>query len=718
MIQPDTSADGGGRTPAEPDFSRLLERLPGFAYQRRNDTNWSADYLSGQFQELTGLPADDLLNKGHAAYSNLIHPDDREKTIHAMRHALEQGGDYSLEYRVNLPDRGERWFAEYGYGVFGDQGQLQRLAGFVSDITHRKQGDRELERSEYRFRQLLEASRDAISVIDLDGRLLDANRAAPLMFGCPDRDSFLKLHPAEFSPDDQPDGRPSRAAAAAAITEAYRQGSLEFPWQHKRLDSGETFETIVGMHRIDLDGKPALLVRVSDVSEQLRYEQRLRQLAFEDPLTGLPNRQAALEWLDQQLQRGKGDSLLVLSIDIDNFQWLNNTFGREQCDRLLVTLASALRAQAAGSAGLAARLQSDEFLLIIQLRPSETDGNPAQEQEHQVGQVKAFLQASLATTPGLPTVLSFCIGSTLHSGDPLAWQHLSDAEDLLQQANTALSEARRAGGNKQAIYEPGMDVVIERRLALESRLSQAIAGREFTIHYQPIVARDGRVVAAEGLMRWPQPDGAWVSPGTFIPLAEKSGRIRALGQWLIDSACAQLAEWRGKGLALSHLSINISPTQLGNNTDSLRQQLLRAIERHRLPAAMLQLEITESAVLENMTLARQELESLAAAGFRLALDDFGTGYSSLLTLQRLPFDALKIDKSFVQKAEQDGKSRGLVEACVSIAQKLNLDCVAEGVETELQCLLLRQMGCAFYQGYLFDRPLPAAELESHLRSQP
>jgi len=717
MIQPDTSADGGGRTPAEPDFSRLLERLPGFAYQRRNDTNWSADYLSGQFQELTGLPADDLLNKGHAAYTNLIHPDDREKTIQAMRRALEQGGDYSLEYRVNLPDRGERWFAEYGYGVFDDQGQLQRLAGFVSDITQRKQSDRELERSEYRFRQLLEASRDAISVIDLDGRLLDANRAAPEMFGCPDRDSFLKLHPAEFSPDDQPDGRPSRAAAAAAITEAYRQGSLEFPWQHKRLDSGETFETIVGMHRIDLDGKPALLVRVSDVSEQLRYEQRLRQLAFEDPLTGLPNRQAALEWLDQQLQRGKGDSLLVLSIDIDNFQWLNNTFGREQCDRLLVTLASALRAQA-GSAGLAARLLSDEFLLIIQLRPSATGGNPAQEQEHQIGQVKASLQASLATTPGLPTVLSFCIGSTLHSGDPLARQHLSDAEDLLQQANTALSEARRAGGNKQAIYEPGMDVVIERRLALESRLSQAIAGREFTIHYQPIVARDGRVVAAEGLMRWPQPDGAWVSPGTFIPLAEKSGRIRALGQWLIDSACAQLAEWRGKGLAVSHLSINISPTQLGNNTDSLRQQLLRAIERHRLPAAMLQLEITESAVLENMTLARQELESLAAAGFRLALDDFGTGYSSLLTLQRLPFDALKIDKSFVQKAEQDGKSRGLVEACVSIAQKLNLDCVAEGVETELQCLLLRQMGCAFYQGYLFDRPLPAAELESHLRSQP
>jgi diguanylate cyclase (GGDEF)-like protein/PAS domain S-box-containing protein len=717
MIQPDTSADEGGRTPAEPDFSRLLEHLPGFAYQRRNDINWSADYLSGQFQELTGLPADDLLNKGHAAYSNLIHPDDREKTIHAMRRALEQGGDYSLEYRINLPDRGERWFADHGCGVYDDQGQLQRLTGFVSDITQRKQGDRELERSEDRFRQLLEASRDAISVIDLDGRLLDANRAAPQMFGCPDRDSFLKLHPAELSPDDQPDGRPSRAAAAAAIAEAYRQGSLEFPWQHKRLDSGETFETIVGMHRIDLDGKPALLVRVSDVSEQLRYQQRLRQLAFEDPLTGLANRQAALEWLDQQLQRDKGDSLLVLSIDIDNFQWLNNTFGRDQCDSLLVTLARALRAQA-GSAGLAARLQSDEFLVITRLKPSALGANPEQEQERQVGQLLAGLQATLSATPELPSVLSFCIGCTLHSGGPLTEARLPSAETLLQQANTALSEARRAGANQHAIYEPGMNVVIERRLALESRLAQAIAGREFTILYQPIVARDGRVVAAEGLMRWPQPDGAWVSPGTFIPLAEKSGRIRALGQWLIDSACAQLAEWRGKGLELGHLSINISPTQLCNSDDPLQQQLLRAIERHRLPAAMLQLEITESAVLENMALARQELESLAAAGFRLALDDFGTGYSSLLTLQRLPFDALKIDKSFVQKAERDDKSRGLVESCVSIAQKLELDCVAEGVETELQCLLLRRMGCNFYQGYLFDRPLPAAELETHLRSRP
>jgi diguanylate cyclase (GGDEF)-like protein/PAS domain S-box-containing protein len=717
MIQPDTSAEEGGQTPAEPDFSRLLEHLPGFAYQRRNDTIWSAEYLSGPFQELTGLPAEFLLHKGHAAYINLIHPDDREKTIHAMRRALEQGGDYSLEYRINLPDRGERWFADHGCGVYDDQGQLQRLTGFVSDITQRKQGDRELERSEDRFRQLLEASRDAISVIDLDGRLLHANRAAPLLFGCPDRDSFLKLHPAELSPDDQPDGRPSRVAAAAAIAEAYRQGSLEFPWQHKRLDSGETFETIVGMHRIDLDGKPALLVRVSDVSEQLRYQQRLRQLAFEDPLTGLPNRQAALEWLEQQLQRTDGNPLLILSIDIDNFQWLNNTFGREQCDGLLVTLANALRAQS-GSAGLAARLQSDEFLVIIRLKPSETGDNPAQEQERQVGQVLAALQATLAATPGLPTVMSFCIGSTLHSSGPVAGQHLTDAEDLLQQANTALSEARRAGANQQAIYEPGMKVGIERRLAMESMLAQAIAGREFTIHYQPIVARDGRVVAAEGLMRWPQPDGAWVPPSTFIPLAERSGRIRALGQWLIDSACAQLAEWRGKGLELGHLSINISPTQLGNSDDPLQQQLLRAIERHRLPADMLQLEITESAVLENIARARQELESLAAAGFRLALDDFGTGYSSLLTLQKLPFDALKIDKSFVQKAERDDKSRGLVESCVSIAQKLDLDCVAEGVESELQCLLLRGMGCDFYQGYLFDRPLPATELERHLRGRP
>jgi diguanylate cyclase (GGDEF)-like protein len=550
-------------------------------------------------------------------------------------------------------------------------------------------------------------------VIDLSGRILETNRAAPQLFGCSDRDSFLRLHPADLSPDLQPDGRASTDAAADAISQAYRRGTHEFPWLHKRLDSGDPFETVVSLHRIELEGEPALLARVSDVSERLRYEQRLRQLAFEDPLTGLPNRLAALEWLEQHLSGNAGDPLLIINIDIDNFQWLNNTFGRDQCDRLLRSLAQAMRS-AVDPGGLAARLQSDEFLMITKLASMAGGLEPTATHEQHVARVLAALQTTLTTTVELPTTLSFCVGSTLCADHPVTGDRVDSAETLLQQVNTALSVARRTGPSHRAVFDPAMNRQIEEQLQLEARLVQAVAKGDLRIHYQPIVGRDGVVVAAEGLMRWPQPDGGFIPPQVFIPLAERTGRIRELGGWLIESACSQLADWRSRGLELAHLSINISPTQLGNSEAHLHDQLMQAIDRHGLPTHALQLEITESAVLENMELARVELERLAAAGFRLALDDFGTGFSSLLTLQQLPFDTLKIDKSFVQNTEKDVKSQALVESCVSIAQKLGLDCVAEGVESELQCLMLRRMGCGYYQGYLFDRALPADVLEQQV----
>lgn len=698
-----------GRASGQPDLSRLLETLPGFAYECRSESRWSPDYLSERFTEFTGLPTRSLLKDGGLDYISLIHPEDRQKTVQTVHAAIEAHSHFDLEYRIITADGGERWFAERGCGLYSDQGKLLGFNGFVTDITERKRAEHKLQRSEHKFRQLFEASLDAVSVIDLTGRFLETNRAAPVLFGCRSREHLLSLHPADLSPEFQPDGQPSRKAAAAAIAEANRQGVHEFSWQHRRLDTGETFESIVSMHRIDLEGEPALLARVSDVSERVRYEQRLRQLAFEDPLTGLANRQAALEWLEERLGARPCHPLLIVNLDLDNCQWLNNTFGREQGDRLLQALAKAIQAQA-GDAGLAARLQSDEFLLITEQEQPE--------QEPQVARLLAGLQATLASSLELPTVLSFCVGSTCHPGHASADRRGELAETLLQQVNTALSEARRTGPNHRAVYEAGMSGLIERRLELESRLAHAVAGNEFCLHYQPVVRDDGLVVAAEGLMRWPQADGAFVPPSAFIPLAETTGRIREIGRWLIDTACAQLAAWRSQGHRLEHLSINISPTQLCNSEDPLLQQLLRAIRRHQLTPGMLQLEITESAVLDNINMARDELEGLAGAGFRLALDDFGTGFSSLLTLQRLPFHTLKIDKSFVQQAEHDPKSRGLVEACVSIAQKLGLDCVAEGVESELQCLLLRRMGCRLYQGYLFDQALPAGDLESRLRIRP
>jgi EAL domain-containing protein (putative c-di-GMP-specific phosphodiesterase class I) len=262
-----------------------------------------------------------------------------------------------------------------------------------------------------------------------------------------------------------------------------------------------------------------------------------------------------------------------------------------------------------------------------------------------------------------------------------------------------------------------MSRIIQRRIQLESRLSMAQQLEEFRLHYQPIVRRDGLIVGAEALMRWPQTDGSFIPPYLFIPLLEKNGRIREVGRWLIATACEQLARWRADGLKLDYLSINVSAAQLLSKELPMHALLLDTISRHQLEPSSILLEITETAVLENMELARLELERLTSLGFGIALDDFGTGYSSLLTLLQLPISALKIDKSFVDGIADQPKSIALVETCISIADKLGLRCIAEGVEAELQCQSLRKIGCQYFQGYLYDQALPPQELALRLRGQ-
>jgi diguanylate cyclase (GGDEF)-like protein/PAS domain S-box-containing protein len=691
---------------------KILSNLPGFVYQRSNDDRWTMEYVSAGFTELTGLVAASSLGGESLNFMDLIHPGDRERVIRTMTECSARGMDYSLEYRVNLEQGGQRWFADRGCGLTNEQGELLGCTGFITDITEQKLADQHQQRAEERFRLLFEASPDAIGVIDRDGRLLEINPVALQMFGCSDRERFLACQPADLSPAHQPDGRCSREAAAAMIAVALQQGAHEFRWQHRRLDNGEPFDALVTMRRIVLEGTQALLTRVRDISELNRQDRRLRQLAYADALTGLVNRQAALEWLEQHLNQQAPAPLLLVTLDIDNFQWLNQTFGRERGDRLLRSQGQAL-AERIGPTGLVARLQSDEFLLITPLPAAGSQLDLTEETQRR--QWLQELEGQLRRAHDMPTMLSYCSGTTLLQPG----EHLgpAGADQLLQQVNTALSEARRSGNNRQRFYEPAMTRTIEERLQLESRLIEAVHNSSFRILYQPIVNLQGQLTGAEALMRWPQADGQMIPPSTFIPLAEKTGRIGALGSWLIDSTCAQLAAWQRRGLTLDHLSINISPAQLGDSENPLHELLMAAVQRHGLAPDVLQLELTETTVLANIDLARAELERLAQAGFRLALDDFGTGYSSLVTLQQLPFTSLKIDRSFVQSITSDDKSRALVESCVSIAQKLGLGCVAEGVETEAQCLLLRRLGCHSYQGFLFDQALPAATLEQRLRRQ-
>ena len=445
---------------------------------------------------------------------------------------------------------------------------------------------------------------------------------------------------------------------------------------------------------------------------------RLRKLAYEDALTGLPNRQAALEWLEQTLQQDQRMPLLILNLDLDNFQWVNNTFGRDQADEVIRAFAQLLTLQVQ-SEGMVARLQSDEFLVILPLADGP-DHSPIDHRPDLILQeLRRSLIASLEERQDLPYVPTFCIGYRFHAGaaDSMPPVQPVDTTQMLQDVNTALSQARRSGVNRQALYVPEMSQMIEMQLQMEAKLTQAWHRQELTLYYQPIVRLDGVIVAVEVLMRWPQADGSFIPPSRFIPLLEKSGMIVEVGRWLINAACTQMALWRQKGLSLDYMSINISAAQLISREFSLYQDLMEAIRCHQLPAAALQLEITESAVLDNIELVKVELERVASSGFSIALDDFGTGYSSLLTLLQLPINGLKIDKNFVDEVDTRFESLTLVEMCMSLARRLSLHCVAEGVESEYQYIQLRKIGCQYFQGYLFDQPLPPEEMEERLLRQ-
>jgi EAL domain-containing protein (putative c-di-GMP-specific phosphodiesterase class I) len=353
-----------------------------------------------------------------------------------------------------------------------------------------------------------------------------------------------------------------------------------------------------------------------------------------------------------------------------------------------------------------ARLGSDEFIL---LRPM------AKADRCQALQWAEEIRRTLGNTPGMGTGLAVQPSASL--GVALAPDHGSDPDTLLRCANTALMEAKQHGKNQLRYYSPEISLQLRERLELELRLARAIDREQLQLHYQPQIVRDGRRIAgAEALLRWRDQAGRMVSPNVFIPLAEQTGQIHSIGLWVIEEACRQLSAWRCQGLRPGKLAINISALQLGAENPTLSELLARALNNHGLGPENLELEITETALLNDPERAGEQLRELADAGFSLAIDDFGTGYSSLAMLHSLPLDKLKIDRFFVERLGNDHADLAIVKATIVMAKELGLMTLAEGVETRDQLLKLQELGCDQFQGHLLGRPMPADAFACLLRS--
>ncbi len=624
----------------------------------------------------------------------------REKAANYLSRTICDG-QCEFEWLHRRLDDGELWLGQVSLRSLSIDGGSVLMCR-ARDISESSRYRERLGRLASKYQALFEQSLDAILLMDTQARFLEANPVTASLYGVKDVAEFLTLGPQDFSPEYQPDGVLTSQRAEQVIAQAMRDGQCEFEWLHRRLDNGMPWLGQVSLRRVDLEEGPLLMVRVHDITASRRYEDNLRRLAFEDPLTALPNRAALLQEMEKRRGLEDGSSLALIHLDVDGFQRVNDSLGQAKGDWVLRVVAECLRQFDDGSAWVA-RLESDAFAVLL------SDADP-QHLKAWIDSARDGLLASISMRLELPLWITLSMGVTTTQPDQ-RWQ----SQQLLNEASTALMHARQRGCAQVVYYTPAITQAIEQRLAMEQKLEQALKADEppFVLFYQPKVAANGRLLGAEALIRWVAEDGSLIPPSQFIPIAESSGHIHALGNWAIHALCRQLAGWRYQQLPVVPVAINISAMQfdLHPGWPPLQEQLLSAVHTWQLQPGQLELEITETALLRQEVEVLSQLQALAAANFRIAIDDFGTGFASLQMLNQYPAHCLKIDRGFVQSIVTDRRDQAIVQGILQLAQQLQLQTVAEGVESPEQLQLLQNMQCEVFQGYLFAEPLSAADFQ-------
>jgi diguanylate cyclase (GGDEF)-like protein/PAS domain S-box-containing protein len=573
-----------------------------------------------------------------------------------------------------------------------------RANSLNQELQERQRVEHQLTASNIRFETVLTALPDLMFEVDAQGVYLNIWGSRDDLLSSP-RDKLLGRNIKEMLPVD------TANIVMKTLQEADAKGHSHGQQYMLPLAQGDRwFELSVAKQQSGPD-EPARFVALSrDITERKLSENKIEHLAFYDTLTGLPNRRLLLDRLKQasNLSTRSGMYGALLFLDLDNFKTLNDTLGHDMGDMLLQQVAERITSCIRES-DTVARLGGDEFVVILgDLSELALDAAAMTES------VGNKILASL-TQPYLLDSKKY--SGTTSIGAVLISDHQEGIDELLKQADIAMYQAKTDGRNTLRFFDPKMQDKINARATLEGELRNALVKQEFILYYQIQVDSAGRPTGAETLIRWLHPDRGLISPVHFIPLVEETGLIVPIGKWVLDTACAQLKAWQSDILTSNLiLAVNVSARQFLHG--DFVNQVQTAVQRHEVNAKLLKLELTESLLLDNVNEVIFKMNALKKIGVHFSLDDFGTGYSSLQYLKRLPLDQLKIDQSFVRDLVSNQSDYAIVRTIIAMAQGLNLNVIAEGVETEDQRQILLSNGCTHFQGYLFSKPVPIGEFET------
>ncbi|MEW7974474.1 MAG: EAL domain-containing protein [Candidatus Thiodiazotropha endolucinida] len=675
----------------ERDLSAIIEHIPMMLFVK-DAQNLRFVQFNSVGEQLIGKKREELIDHGD---HDFFPKEQADYFVEKDREVLRSGVVLDISEEVIDTPLGERILHTRKVPIMGEDGNPHYLLGVSEDITEQKAAEDKLRKWEKAF----DSTMEGVMITDLEGNIENTNSAFTFITGFSQEDALGE------NPRILKSGRHDRGF----YMEMWNALLIKGTWRGEmwnRRKSGEAFPVWQAISTVyDDKGKPSHYVSVfSDISPIKETQEKLDFLAHHDPLTGLPNRTLLNDRMDHAIERASRESrgVAVMFLDLDRFKDINDSLGHPVGDKLLTDVAVRLRSSLREVDTLS-RQGGDEFILLMEdvLKTSDVV---------EVAQKILEVLTEPFHVSGREMIVSGSLGISLYPNDG------ADATTLIRNADAAMYRAKENGRNQLWFYTEDITHQATQRMDMEQALRDTVTHGELIVYYQPQIKLPEReLVGAEALVRWERPGHGLIAPDEFIPLAEETGIINTLGEWVLYSACRQMKRWLEEGLPLKRLAVNISPVQI--RTGNLVKIVQGALEATGLDPAVLELEVTEAIFLDDPESAGEKLRALDALGVQLALDDFGTGFSSLSYLQNFRFDRLKIDRSFMKNVGKGASNeQNIAKSVIALGQSLNMSVLAEGVETEEQLQWLRERGCDEAQGFLFGRPVPVDQFEGLIES--